>query len=130
MADQKEEAKKQVDHKALLRAQVKAVLEKFNSALTAENTAEQNNAVYSTMEQEMAVLFLQHGGQVMQYMWGLNGDMNYDIVGDLNVGSSGYVTSVKDVMEGVIDCMIKTRMERSDLAPAKHPGIEYPAEVC
>ena len=121
------------DNNRVVKAKVKAVLEKFNSAMTRSRAinCDQTDAIYATMQQEMAVLFLQHGGQVMQYMWGLNGDMTYDVVGDLNDGASGHTTSVKAVMEGVIDCMIKTRrMGRNNLVGVSPAGgLEYPAEV-
>ena len=119
-----EEMKKRVDNQAL-KAQVTAILEQFtDDSLQKEATRAQIDAAYKTMQQKMALLFVKHGGQVMQYMWGLNGDMHGDVVGDLNVGSSGHTTSVKDVMEGVIDC-IRTEYKVN----SEWVGPKFPAKV-
>jgi hypothetical protein len=91
--------------------QVRKVCDEFDIEMTRINTLswrEQRplqKTALNALQQKMAALFVQHGGKIMQEMWGLNGDSTYDVVGELS-STEGYVTSVKDVMTGVIDEII------------------------
>jgi hypothetical protein len=91
--------------------QVREVCDAFDAEMTRIDTLSKEEqrplqkTALKTLQQKMAALFVQHGGKIMQEMWGFNGDSTYDIVGDLS-SAGGYVTSVKHIMTGVIDEII------------------------
>jgi hypothetical protein len=67
--------------------------------------------------EKMASMFIQHGGKVMDCMWGLNGDNSYDVVGDLHT-DNGHSTSVKSIMCKIIDEILKQKSQHPQVVEA------------